>query len=157
MHSSAHWVAADQAIAPCNVRHAVNWQALCPAQSLPTVYRHCEHLIVLWACNACSIYDTAWQWLHSHLDDAPEHVMGWLSTAKLFCLQAPAVSSKDSETLPVTGLVSDSADSMDVSRRQSVRSVQATVCQSVCQSVCLSVNLSIRPPLSHVCCLSHLC
>ena len=35
--------------------------------------------------------------------------------------QAPAVSSKDSETVPANGLISDSADSMDVSRRQSVR------------------------------------
>ncbi|KAL3157100.1 hypothetical protein ABBQ38_001346 [Trebouxia sp. C0009 RCD-2024] len=35
--------------------------------------------------------------------------------------EVPAVSSKDSETVPANGLVSDSADSMDVSRRQSVR------------------------------------
>lgn len=40
---------------------------------------------------------------------------------QMFVLQAPALSSKDSETVPVNGLVSDSADSMDVSRRQSVR------------------------------------
>lgn len=46
-------------------------------------------------------------------------------------MQVPAVSSKDSETVPVNGLVTDSADSMDVSRRQSVRSTLAQPCCSL--------------------------
>ena len=37
------------------------------------------------------------------------------------CMQGPAVSGKDIDAVPGVGLVSDSADSMDVSRRQSVR------------------------------------
>jgi len=36
-------------------------------------------------------------------------------------MQGPAVSGKDIDAVPGLGLVSDSADSMDVSRRQSVR------------------------------------
>lgn len=36
-------------------------------------------------------------------------------------MQGPAVSGKDIDAVPGVGLVSDSADSMDVSRRQSVR------------------------------------
>ncbi len=36
-------------------------------------------------------------------------------------MQGPAVSGKDIDAVPGVGMVSDSADSMDVSRRQSVR------------------------------------
>lgn len=36
-------------------------------------------------------------------------------------MQGPAVSGKDIDAVPGVGLVSDSADSMDVSRRQSIR------------------------------------
>ena len=59
------------------------------------------------------------------------------------CMQGPAVSGRDSDAVPGVGLVSDSADSMDVSRRQSVRytiSVFAYCMKYMCDLSALSCH-----------------
>ncbi len=56
-----------------------------------------------------------------HLNLGKNYASFGSSQECMAAVQGPTVSGKDIDAVPGLGLVSDSADSMDVSRRQSVR------------------------------------